>query len=72
MAISKAQQKAVNKYIKTHYDKYQFTMPKGKKEIINQYAQKRGLSINQYVNFAIDNQLKIDGYSPDNTPDGGD
>ena len=34
MAVSKAQQRAVNKYVKNNYDEIKLRMPKGKKEII--------------------------------------
>ena len=33
--ISKAQQKAVNKYVKNNYDRINVTFPKGQKEIIS-------------------------------------
>ena len=32
--VSKAQQKAVNKYVKSNYDRINVTFPKGQKEII--------------------------------------
>ena len=38
---SKAQQKAVNKYMKNNYDRINLVMPKGKKEIIHAHAAPR-------------------------------
>ena len=32
MAVSKAQQRAVNKYVKNNYDEIKVRMPKGKKD----------------------------------------
>lgn len=39
---SKAQQKAVNKYMKNNYDRINLVMPKGKKEVIQAHAAQRG------------------------------
>lgn len=44
MAVSKAQQRAVNKYVKNNYDEIKLRMPKGKKEIIQAHAAQRGES----------------------------
>lgn len=57
MAISKAQQKAVNKYISNNYDRLYVFVDKGKKDIIKQYAKKHNESVNQYINIAIDNRI---------------
>ena len=38
MAVSRAQQKAVNKYVKENYDRINVTMPKGKKDEIQAHA----------------------------------
>ena len=35
MAVSKAQQKAVAKYMKNNYDELKVRVPKGRKDIIN-------------------------------------
>ena len=60
MAISKAQQKAVNKYISNNYDRLYIFVDKGKKDIIKQYAKKHNESVNQYINIAIDNRISIE------------
>lgn len=58
MATSKAQQKAVAKYMKENYDIYQIRMPKGKKETIKAHAVKSGESLNGFINRAIDETME--------------
>ena len=60
MAISKTQQKAVNKYVREKYDKLLLTMPKGHKDIIKAHAEAQGESVNGFINRAIDNQMERD------------
>ena len=55
---SKAQQKAVAKYMKNNYDEIKVRMPKGKKDIIKAHADKKGESINGFVNRAIDETIE--------------
>ena len=41
--ISKAQQKAVHKYVKNNYDRVELTVkPKGKKDILKAHAHRMG------------------------------
>ena len=61
MAVSKAQQKAVAKYMKNNYDNYQIRMPKGKKDIIKQHAEQHGERLNGFINRAIDETMERDG-----------
>ena len=44
--ISKAQQKAVAKYMKNNYDEIKIRVEKGKREIIRQAAEAAGESVN--------------------------
>lgn len=60
MPASKAQQKAVSKYMKANYDVFQVRMPKGKKEVIQAHAQSQGESVNGFVNRAIDETMERD------------
>lgn len=60
MPASKAQQKAVNKYMAANYDRVNLTMPKGKKEAIQAHAETQGESVNAFINRAIDNQMERD------------
>ena len=57
---SKAQQKAVNKYMKSNYDRVNLIMPKGKKDIIQAHAAQQGESVNAYINRAIDEAMQRD------------
>ena len=63
MAVSKAQQRAVNKYVKNNYDEIKLRMPKGKKEIIQAHVAQRGESVNAYINRAIDKAMSEDDSS---------
>ena len=60
---SKAQQKAVNKYMKNNYDRINLVMPKGKKEVIQAHAAQQGESVNAYINRAIDKAMSEDDSS---------
>lgn len=53
MAVSKAQQKATNKYIAKTYDRINLTVPKGQKEEIQAHAEAHGESVNGFINRAI-------------------
>lgn len=55
---SRAQQKAVNKYMKEKYDRVNLTMPKGKKEVLQARAEAQGESVNAYINKAIDQRME--------------
>lgn len=57
---SKAQQKAVSKYMKAKYDVYQVRMPKGRREEIKAHADKLGESVNHFVNRAITETIDRD------------
>lgn len=60
MPASKAQQKAVSKYMKENYDVYQIRMKKGQKDIIKAHAEAQGESVNGFINRAIDHQISQD------------
>lgn len=60
MPVSKAQQKAVAKYMKENYDNFQIRMPKGKKERIKSHDDKNGESLNGFINRAIDEAMEKD------------
>ena len=57
MPVPKANQRAVNKYVKNNYDRINVTMPKGKKDIIQAHAEAQGQSVNAYINAAIDEKM---------------
>ncbi len=58
--VSKAQQRAVNKYVKANYDRINVTFPKGRKEELKAHAQARGESVNAFINRAITETLERD------------
>jgi predicted HicB family RNase H-like nuclease len=63
MTISKAQQKAVNKYVRENYDRVNVNMPKGQKDVIKSHAESRGESLNAFINRAI-----LETMERENTP----
>ena len=61
MPASKAQQKAVNKYMKENYDRFLLTLrPKGRLDAIKAHAVAQGESTSAFINRAIDNQISQD------------
>ncbi len=58
MAVSKAQQKAVNKYMRENYDRVNLTMPKGQKDKIKAHAESNGESLNGFINRAISETME--------------
>ncbi len=60
MPASKAQQRAVSKYMKENYDVYQIRMPKGQKDIIKSHAEAQGESVNQYIITSINQRIDRD------------
>ena len=58
MAVTKAQQASVNKYVKTNYDRINVTMPKGRKDIIKAHAESKGESVNGFINRAIEEVME--------------
>ena len=58
--ISKAQQKAVAKYMKNNYDEIKIRVEKGKRVIIRQAAEAAGESVNGYIKKAVDQRMEQD------------
>ena len=58
--VSKAQQKAVNKYVKNNYDRVNVTFPKGRKIEIKEHAAAQGESVNAFINRAINETMERD------------
>ena len=54
----KSSTKAKNKYNAENYDSLRIVVPKGKKEIIKEYAASKGESINGFVNRVIDEAMQ--------------
>ncbi len=60
MPTSKAQQKAVSKYMKNNYDEIKIRTSKGQKDIIKAHAEANGESVNGFINRAIDETMSRD------------
>lgn len=58
MPTTKAQQRAVNKYMKDNYDRVNLTLPKGQKDRIKAHAENRGESVNAFINRAISETME--------------
>lgn len=71
MPASKAQQKAVSKYMKENYDVFQIRMPKGRKDEIKAHADAQGESVNGFINRAITETMERDNIEFDGTKDSG-
>ena len=57
MASSKAQQRAVNKYIKGNYDRINLVVPEGGRAAIEAHAQSKGESVNGLLNGLVRAEL---------------
>lgn len=64
--VSKAQQRAVNKYVKNNYDRINVTFIKGQKELIQAAATAAGETVNGYIKKAVEQRMERDA-APDNT-----
>lgn len=47
-------------FAKENYDRLSFTVPKGKREVVKQYANERGMSISQLVVLALETLYHLD------------
>lgn len=68
---SKAQQKAVNKYVKNNYDRINVTFPKGQKDILKDHATRQGESVNAFIVRSVNETMERDNgrQAPTPTPD---
>lgn len=58
--VSKAQQKAVTKYMKGNYDEVKVRVTKGRKADSKAHADSRGESVNSFIGRAIDETMARD------------
>ncbi|MBQ6431894.1 MAG: hypothetical protein IJJ99_08485 [Oscillospiraceae bacterium] len=49
-----------NSWIAEKLDRINLTMPKGKKEQVKETADRLGLSLNAYINLAVDERMERD------------
>lgn len=59
--MGKASTRAHNKYIAKAYDRINLTVPKGDKDLIRQYAEARGESVNGYISRLIREDMERGG-----------
>jgi len=57
LANPKAQQEATARYNKKAYDRIDLIVPKGKRQIIKDFAEAHGKSTNKFINEAIDKAM---------------
>ena len=60
MPTSKANQRAVHKYVKANYDRMELTVPKERKDEIKAHAAERGESVNGFISRAIGETMERD------------
>ena len=60
MTATKAQQRAVNKYMKENYDEIKVRTEKGKKERIKAHAEAQKESVNAFIGRAINETIERD------------
>ena len=66
--VSKAQQKAVHKYVKNNYDRLELTVPKGRKAEIKAHAESHGESVNAFIVRAVNEAMERDNGGVIKTP----
>lgn len=54
------QNKYITEFKRDNYDAVTFLIPKGKKKVLKDYAQKQGLSVSQVVVRALEEQYRLD------------
>ena len=64
MPATKAQQRAVSKYMKENYDEIKVRVDKGQKDVIKAHAEARSESVNGFINRAIDETMERDNAAP--------
>ncbi len=57
MKYSEAQKEATARYNKKTYDRIDVVVPKGKRQIIKDFAASQGKSLNRFICDAIDYQM---------------
>ena len=68
MPASKADQRAVNKYVKNHYDRITVTVPKGRRAEIQAHAESMEESTNGFITRAIQETIERDQEEKQDAP----
>lgn len=58
--MGKASTRATNKYQKKAYDRVTIVVPKGRKDVIGDHADRLGVSVNAFIQRAIDETIERD------------
>lgn len=58
MSPSDSMKRAIKKYNTEKVERIFFRVPKGKKELIQDYAEKHGESLSHFINRAIDQAME--------------
>lgn len=61
MRYSDAQKEATARYNKKAYDRIDIVVPKGRRQVIKDFAASQGKSLNRFINDAIDFQMNLSG-----------
>lgn len=59
MPTTKAQQRAVAKYMAANYDEFKIRIPKGRKQDVESHAKSKGKSVNGLVNDLIRTDMEL-------------
>lgn len=60
MSYSEAQKNATRKYNKKAYDRIELLVYKGEKELIKNFAEEKGMSVNSYITGLIRKDMGIE------------
>ena len=60
MAVSEAQRKAIQKYLKESVEDTRIRVPKGQKTIIKNHAVQHGESVNSFIVRAVNETMERD------------
>lgn len=58
MPLSESRKRANRKYNEKAYDQVKVLVPKGKRDLIKQYAESQGKSLNGFINDLINDAMK--------------
>lgn len=58
--VSEAQKKATSKYISKAYDQVSLRMPKGKREIYKEHAERKGMSLNALILQLLEEDIEFE------------
>ena len=60
--VSKAQQKAVNKYVKNNYNRINVTYPKDEKDLLKNHVKNTGESVNGFILRSVKETIERDNH----------